>query len=111
MWVNPIVFYEVLLNSTIDKVYEFNDVVLFYNIIIPGPFENPENVIIIKVIKKGNVAAMFINGTTYEEFDFEDQLISNFGFMDKDSFSKQESESKVRDTFADRKDTEAIIAK
>ncbi len=74
MRVNPIVFYEVLLNSTIDKVFEFNDVVIFYNIVIPGPADKPEKNIILKMIKKGNVAAMFINDVDYKEFDFENQL-------------------------------------
>lgn len=37
MRVNPIVYYEIQLNSSIDKIFEFNDVVIFYNIVIPGP--------------------------------------------------------------------------
>lgn len=74
MWVNPIVYYEVLLNSTIDKVFEFNDVVIFYNIVIPSKDDHPENNIIIKIVKKGSVAALFLNDTDYKDFDFEDQL-------------------------------------
>jgi hypothetical protein len=72
MRVNPIVYYEVLLNSTIDKVFEFNDVVIFYNIVIPSKDDNPENNIIIKIVKKGNLAALFLNDTDYKDFDFED---------------------------------------
>jgi len=71
MWVNPIVFYEILLNSTIDKVFEFNDVVIFYNIVIPGPADHTDRNIILKIIKKGNVAAMFINDIDYKDFDLE----------------------------------------
>ena len=72
MRVNPIVYYEVLLTSTIDKVFEFNDVVIFFNIVIPSRDDHPENHIILKVVKKGNVAAMFINDVDYKNFDFED---------------------------------------
>jgi hypothetical protein len=84
MRVNPIIFYEVLLNSTIDKVFEYNDVVIFYNIVIPGPADNPDDSIIIKIVKKGNVAAMFVNDVDYKEFDFEDHLQEKYNFMDKD---------------------------
>jgi len=66
------VYYEVLLNSTIDKVFEFNDVVIFYNIVIPSKDDHPENHIILKIVKKGNVAAMIINDVDYTAFDFED---------------------------------------
>lgn len=72
MRVNPIVYYEVLLNSTIDKVFEFNDVVIFYNIVIPSKDDHLENTIIIKIIKKGSVAALFLNDIDYKDFDFED---------------------------------------
>ena len=55
MRVNPIVFYEVLLNSTIDKVFEFNDVAIFYNIVIPSWDDNVEKNVILKMVKKNIV--------------------------------------------------------
>jgi len=62
----------VLLNSTIDKVFEFNDLVIFFNIVIPSKDDHPENHIILKVVKKGRIAAMFINDVDYKKFNFED---------------------------------------
>ena len=116
MRVNPIVFYEVLLNSTIDKVFEFNDVAIFYNVVIPGPADSPDDLIIVKIVKKGPVAALFINDVDYAEWDFEEQLQSKYNFEDwdeKDRFSQIEGAAteEVRQTFTGRKDSEAVIAK
>lgn len=115
MRVNPIVFYEVLLNSTIDKVYEYNDTVIFYNIVIPGGMENPEEHIIIKIIKKGHVAILLINDTDYEEFPFEDQLKEKFNFVEKSEYERfsqiSDRKDSVRETFTGRKDSEAIIGR
>ena len=38
MRANPLIYYEVLLNSPIDKYQEFSDNTQFYNIVIPGDF-------------------------------------------------------------------------
>ena len=66
------VYYEVLLNSTIDKMFEFNEEVIFFNIVIPSKDDHLENHIILKVVKKGKIAAMFINDVDYKKFDFEE---------------------------------------
>ena len=77
MKINPIVFYEVLLNSMIDKVYEFNDTVIYYNIVIPMTYLSADHVIL-KLIKKGNVAVMFINDTGVDSFPIEKLLEEKF---------------------------------
>ena len=106
MRVNPIVFYEVLLNSTIDKVFEFNDIVIFYNIAIPGPSES-SNKIVIKIVKKGNVAAMFCNDVDLKEFDFLKVLEDWFEFREKANENYMPS---INENY-DWKDSLAIIKK
>ena len=77
MKINPIVFYEVLLNSMIDKVYEFNDTVIYYNIVIPMTYLAADHVVL-KFIKKGKVGALFINDTEEDTFPIEKILEEKF---------------------------------
>lgn len=107
MRVNPIVFYEVLLNSTIDKVFEFNDVVIFYNIVIPEPADNSRRKFILKLVKKGNVAAMFCNDVDLKDFNFLEVLQERFEFWEKVSEHYLPS---INENF-DWKDSLAIIKK
>ena len=80
MHVNPIIYYEVLLNSPIDKVFEYNDIVIYYNILIPGPMGGRGEAIVVKVIKKGSVAAMFINDVDEGVWEFEEELKNKYNF-------------------------------
>lgn len=112
MRVNPIVFYEVLLNSTIDKVFEFNDVVIFYNIVIPGPPNHSNKTVVLKLVKKGSLAAMFINDVDRKDFDFEQRLKDHFNFIEKEETSETwiAPANSINESMAGNKDWRDSIA-
>lgn len=86
MWVNPIVFYSVLQNSTTDWFYEFNENTLFFNIVIPVNWIEDRHVIV-KFVRKGKAGVLFLNEIDRAEFSMERLLLEHYKFTETDDLN------------------------
>lgn len=77
--VNPIMHYECILLSPVDKVMEFNDRAIFYNIVINRD-EISEDPAIIRVIRKMNFAVMVVKELENDSFKLPESIAKKFGF-------------------------------
>lgn len=79
--VNPIMFYECMLVSPIDKMFEFNGNSILYNMVI-----NQENFdddpLILRIIRKGNFIVIIIRQSKQDDFQLVDEIASKFKFKE-----------------------------
>ena len=77
--VNPMIFYECTMLSPIDKIYEYNDEVIFYNLIMnKDNFE--EDPLIMRIIRKGWFLVLIINHKEDKPKDLVDIIAETFMF-------------------------------
>jgi hypothetical protein len=60
MKVNPMMYYEVVINSPIDKIHDYEGKATFFNMVIPGDFIEKGDDVRISVVKKRGIACFFI---------------------------------------------------
>ena len=77
--VSPIMFYEWMLLSPIDKVYEFDDMSIFYNMVI-SKNNIQDSPVILRMIRKNNFAVIIMNHTERDEFHLSSEIASKFKF-------------------------------
>lgn len=74
---NPIVYYECMLLSQVDKVFEFNDKAIFYNLVV-----NREHVddkpIVVRIIRKGNIAVIVVKERENDQFKLPEEIATRF---------------------------------
>ena len=79
--VNTIVYYECMLISPVDKVYEFADGSIFYNMII-----NQEKFqltpYVLRMIRKNNFAVIIMNQDEKDEFLLSTEIATKFKFKE-----------------------------
>ena len=79
--VEPIIYYECMLQSPVDKVYEFDDGSIFYNMII-----NRENFtdtpLILRMIRKNNFAVVVMNQEKGDTFMLSTEIATKFNFKE-----------------------------
>ena len=72
-------FYEWMLLSPIDKVYDFDDMSIFYNMVI-----NSDNILesplILRMIRKDNFAVIIINHSENHDFNLSNEIATKFRF-------------------------------
>lgn len=77
--VDDIMFYECMLLSPVDKIYEFNDLAIFYNLVMKRDNINDEP-LIIRIIRKDNFAVFVIKELENDSFKVPDQIVNKFKF-------------------------------
>lgn len=77
--VDPIMYYECMLLSPVDKIYEFDDMAIFYNLVMlrDNIYEEP---LIIRIIRKDNFAVFVIKELETDTFRVPDQIANKFKF-------------------------------
>lgn len=84
--VNPVMFYECMLLSTVDKVFEFNGRAVFYNIVVSRDVVDT-NPIVIRVIRMESFAVVVVNEYDDESFKVPDAIAKKFDFAEVPSHS------------------------
>lgn len=77
--VNPIMFYECMMLSPVDKVFEFNDRAIFYNMVITREYIDDEP-LIMRIIRKNNIAVIIVKELENDSFRIPNELASKFKF-------------------------------
>lgn len=77
--VNPIMYYECMLLSPVDKVFEFNDKAIFYNLVLTRDHVDEEP-LIIRIIRKNNFAVVVVREFENDTFKIPDQIAQKFKF-------------------------------
>ena len=72
-------FYECMMLSPVDKVFEFNDKAIFYNMVITREYID-DDPLIIRVIRKNNIAVIVVKELENDSFKIPDQIIKRFHF-------------------------------
>ena len=79
--IEPIIYYECMLLSPVDKVYEFDDGSIFYNMVI-----NRENFmdapLILRMIRKNNFGVVVMNQKEGDKFMLSTEIASKFKFKE-----------------------------
>ena len=77
--INAFMFYECMLLSPIDKVYDFDDMSIFYNMVINSEniFESP---LILRMVRKDNFAVIVVNHSESHDFELSTEVASKFRF-------------------------------
>ena len=68
-----------MLLSPIDKVYEFDDMSIFYNMVI-SKNNIQDSPVILRMIRKNNFAVIIMNHTERDEFHLSSEIASKFKF-------------------------------
>lgn len=77
--VNPIMFYEWMLLSPVDKMFEFDENSVYYNMIInKDNFE--ETPLILRIIRKQNFAVIIVTQGELDAFQLTNEIASKFKF-------------------------------
>ncbi|CAI2358831.1 unnamed protein product [Moneuplotes crassus] len=77
--INPILYSECMLLSQVDKILEFNDRAIFYNMVITREYFDDEP-IIIRAIRKKNFAVIIVNELDNDSFKISENLPKKFKF-------------------------------
>jgi hypothetical protein len=77
--VNPVMFYECMLLSPVDKVFEFNDRAVFYNMVISRDVVD-DDPIVVRVIRKNNFAVLVVKEYKDEVFKIPNEIAHRFHF-------------------------------
>mmetsp|Transcript_9322 Transcript_9322/g.8231 ORF Transcript_9322/g.8231 Transcript_9322/m.8231 type:complete len:159 (+) Transcript_9322:202-678(+) len=77
--INPIMFYECMLLSPVDKVFEFNDKAIFYNIVIPREYidDDPN---IVRVIRMKGFCVFVVKEFENDLFKLSNEIADKFKF-------------------------------
>lgn len=77
--VSPIMYYECMLVSPIDKVFEFYNDSLFYNMVINRD-DFQDSPIILRMIRKQSFAVIIMNQPDGDKFSFSAEIANRFDF-------------------------------
>ena len=99
--INPIMYSECMLLSQVDKVLEFNDKAVFYNIVITKEYID-DDPIIIRVIRKKNVAVVVVKELENDNFKLSEEIAKKFGFKQIKTFLDPADKSMKDNSKADK---------
>ena len=76
---NPIIFYEWMLLSPVDKLFEFDENSIFYNMVInKDNFE--ETPLILRIVRKQNFVVIIVTQGELDAFQLTNEIASKFNF-------------------------------
>ncbi|CAI2387741.1 unnamed protein product [Moneuplotes crassus] len=75
--INPILYSECMLLSQVDKILEFNDRAIFYNMVITREYYD-DDPIIVRVVRVNNVAVIIVNELENDSFKISENLPKKF---------------------------------
>lgn len=73
-------FYECMLLSPVDKVFEFNEKSMFFNMVMSRDYIDDEPVII-RIIRKSNIAVIVVKEFETDKFKIIRDLVKRFKFQ------------------------------
>lgn len=73
-------FYECMLLSPVDKVFEFNEKSMFFNMVMSRDYIDDEP-LIIRIIRKSNIAVIVVKEFETDKFKIIRDLVKRFKFQ------------------------------